>query len=183
MHDVTPRATPLSERSLSYGRAGETHPESDLWSPRAGDRHYERTVRIGAGEACWRAASTAVTSWEVKTRSGFEVEPAPPAGGRLRIGERYWLIARAGPLRIREPVQVTATVYEQNRQGFAYGTLDGHPVAGEEAFIVHRTPDGAVLFTLRSVTEPGSGPWRAAFPAVLVAQRMYRRRYLRALAP
>ena len=46
---------------------------------------------------------------------------------------------------------------------------------------MHRTPDGDVRLTLRSLTSASSGPWRAAFPVLLVAQRWYRRRYLRAL--
>jgi uncharacterized protein (UPF0548 family) len=46
---------------------------------------------------------------------------------------------------------------------------------------VHRSPDGAVWLTLRSLTRPAPGPWRLAFPAILIAQRWYRFRYLRAL--
>jgi hypothetical protein len=48
--------------------------------------------------------------------------------------------------------------------------------------VLHRDDGGLVRLTLRSITAPGSGPWRAAFPAVLVAQRWYRRRYALALA-
>jgi uncharacterized protein (UPF0548 family) len=54
-------------------------------------------------------------------------------------------------------------------------------VTGEEAFVVHRDAEGAVQLTLRSLTRAGSGRWRAAFPAILVAQRVYRWRYRRAL--
>jgi uncharacterized protein (UPF0548 family) len=75
-----------------------------------------------------------------------------------------------------------AVVQQPDRCGFAYGTLEGHPVSGEEAFIVSRTPDGQVLLTLRSVTRASPGRWRPMFPLILVAQRWYRRRYLRALA-
>jgi uncharacterized protein (UPF0548 family) len=46
---------------------------------------------------------------------------------------------------------------------------------------VHRTPDGTIWLTLRSLTRPARGNWRFAFPAILVAQRWYRRRYRRAL--
>lgn len=104
------------------------------------------------------------------------------AGGRagVRQGSTYWLVASIGPLRVHEPVRVVATVASPDRCGFAYGTLEGHPVAGEEAFVLHRTGDHVYL-TLRSVTGPGSGSWRLAFPAVLLAQRWYRRRYVRAL--
>jgi uncharacterized protein (UPF0548 family) len=116
-------------------------------------------------------------SWGVKTRSGFAVQPATAA----REGANHWLVAALGPLRIREPARVVAVVDRPGRRGFAYGTLEGHPVTGEEAILLHRDVDGTVLLTLRSLTRPGRGWWRAAFPAVLVAQRWYRRCYLRAL--
>lgn len=92
-------------------------------------------------------------------------------------------MASLGRVSVREPVRVIAVVEEPTRCGYSYGTLDGHPVSGEEALIVHRTPDGAVWLTLRSLTRPGRGGWRLAFPALLVAQRWYRRRYVRALRP
>jgi uncharacterized protein (UPF0548 family) len=76
---------------------------------------------------------------------------------------------------------VVSVVDIPDRCGFAYGTRPGHPVTGEEAFIVHRDGGGDVWFTQRSLTQPGLGPWRLAFPAVLVAQRCYRRRYTHAL--
>jgi len=55
-------------------------------------------------------------------------------------------------------------------------TWSEHPVSGEEAFIVHRTPDGEVWLTLRSLTRASRGRWWWAFPVLLVAQKYYRRR-------
>ena len=101
-------------------------------------------------------------------------------GGDARAGGRYTLVAHVGPVTVREPVAVVQVVREPDRCGFSYGTLHGHPVSGEEAFIAHRTADGRVWITVRSVTRPARGRWRWAFPALLVAQRIYRRRYLRA---
>lgn len=181
MRDMTRRRTRLGERGLTYLAVGATHPESEHWRPHSGGLRFEKTVRIGAGDACWQAASSALLSWGVKTRSGFTVEPSVTSDGWVRLGERYWLVVQVGPLTVREPVQVTAVVDQDNRRGFAYGTLAGHPVAGEEAFVVHRDLAGTVFLTLRSLTWPGKGWWRAVFPVVLIAQRLYRRRYLRAL--
>ena len=82
---------------------------------------------------------------------------------------------------VREPARVVAVVDRADRRGFAYGTLEGHPVSGEVSFVVHRSPDGAVFLTLRSLTAPGRGRWWLAFPAILIAQRWYRFRYVRAL--
>lgn len=156
---------------------GATEPGSVPWSPPARWRAFERTAVIGRGDEVWSESSRAVLEWGVKTRSGFRVEP----GGRVRVGDRHQLRAVVGPFSVLEPVEVVAVVETDDRCGFAYGTLPGHPVRGEEAFVVHRDGAGTVYLTLRSLTRAGSGRWRAAFPAILVAQRRYRRRYLRAL--
>jgi uncharacterized protein (UPF0548 family) len=100
---------------------------------------------------------------------------------RVVEGHDYTLVASFGPFRVREPVRVVAVVDLSDRYGFAYGTRPGHPVTGEEAFIVHRHRDGSVWFTLRSLTRPGLGRWRLAFPVTLLAQRWYRHRYTNAL--
>ena len=176
-------AAPLAARALTYGPAGVTAPGDGVWPSPSGRRAYEHTVRVGRGDECWTQARSALLSWGVKTRSGFAVEPASGSDPGVRDGGDYWLVASVGPLRIREPARVVAVVDRPDRCGFAYGTLEGHPVAGEEAFVLHRGEDGVVRLTLRSVTAPGVGRWRLAFPAVLVAQRWYRRRYARALTP
>jgi len=173
---------PLDARTLTYDAVGATRPDRARWDPPGGYRAYEESVGLGVGDACWAAASADVLAWGVKTRSGFTVHPA--AGGADRsptAGQRLWIRAAVGPLVVREPAVVVAVVDEADRCGFAYGTLDGHPISGEEAFVVHRAPDGEIRLTLRSLTGPARGPWRLAFPLVLVAQRVYLRRYLRAL--
>jgi uncharacterized protein (UPF0548 family) len=172
---------PLDGRARNYGVVGGTAPAAEPWSPPDGWRAYEHTVRLGSGTELWNAASTAVLSWGIKTRSGFTVDPLLEAGRTAHQGERYWLVARIGPFRVREPVEIVATLATHDRAALAYGTLEGHPVSGEEAFIVHRDDDGNVSLTLRSLTRAGRGPWHGLFPLILVAQRVYRRRYLRAL--
>ncbi|WP_425957068.1 DUF1990 family protein [Xylanimonas sp. McL0601] len=178
-HLVTLSSHRLSRKSLTALPVGGTTPGAERWTPPHGFRAYERTVRLGTGPDVWTAASTAVLAWGVKIRSGFTVEPSHPSG--VRPGERYWLVAHLGPVQVREPVEIVATVVTDQRAGFAYGTLDGHPMVGEEAFIVHRDQAGVVSLTLRSLTRAGRGRWRPLFPLVLIAQRVYRARYLRAL--
>ena len=165
-------------RELTYPAVGGTRPADEAWAPPPGWRAYERTVPIGRGDRVWEAASAAVLRWEVKTRSGFAVHPA---GVRVAEGADFHLVASVGPVRVREPVRVVAVVDREDRRGFAYGTLTGHPVSGEGAFVVHRTPAGEMLLALRSLTRPSRGLWRVVSPALLVAQRWYRRRYLVAL--
>ncbi|WP_369640676.1 DUF1990 family protein, partial [Nocardia sp. JMUB6875] len=102
---------------------------------------------------------------------------------RVTPGANFRITAALGPLAIHEPVRIVTVVDTPDRAAFSYGTLPGHPVSGEEAFILHRAADDSIQLTLRSLTRPApNGLWRTAFPLLLVAQRFYRRRYLRALA-
>jgi uncharacterized protein (UPF0548 family) len=168
-------------KNLSYDAVGLTCPEDEAWSAHPkGYRRYTATVKLGHGRQLWNEAASAVLDWQIKTRSGFTVEPFT-GGIRARENADYRLTIRAGPIIVHEPVRVVTVVSQSARCGFSYGTLDGHPVSGEEAFIVHRAPDGEVWLTLRSLTRASRGPWRWAFPVLLIAQKYYRRRYRQAL--
>ncbi len=146
--------------------------------PAAGStlRRHQSSAVIGRGAACWAEASRALLHWEVKRRSGFVVAAEP-----VTVGADLVINARFGPITIGEPVRVVAVVSEDDRVGFAYATRIGHPVVGEEAFIVTRDPDQTVRLELRSLTGPAPGWRRMLFPAALVLQRFYRRRYRQAL--
>lgn len=169
--------------ALTYGGVGATRPAEEQWSAEGAGLHaFSRTTVIGRGDADWRAAADAVLRWGVKRRSGFTVTGCGSAGDRVTAGAEYRITAGFGPFVVREPVRVVAVVDTPDRCGFAYGTLPGHPVCGEEAFVVHRSPDGTVALTIRSLTRAAPhGPWRLLFPVLLVAQRFFRRRYRRAL--
>ncbi|QKE86123.1 DUF1990 domain-containing protein [Arthrobacter sp. NEB 688] len=167
---------------MSYDAPGATHVDELTWaSAPPGYRRHEGSSLLGHGEDLWDQASSAVLQWGVKTRSGFEVSLGSPDGLRVAPGQDRVLVARLGPWTLREPVRVVEVIDEPDRCGFSYGTRRGHPVSGEEAFIVRRAPDGGVWLTLRSLTRPGEGWWRIVFPLALVAQYGYRARYRRAL--
>ncbi|GAA3676465.1 DUF1990 domain-containing protein [Arthrobacter ginkgonis] len=132
---------------------------------------------MGTGEPVWERVADEVLRWRVKTESGFAVGSPGP----VSKGERVIVTAHCLGVTVVEPVEVVAVVREPDRVGFAYRTLPGHPVSGEEAFIVHRHGD-QVHLTVRSLTRAASQqPWRALFPILQVAQRIVRQRYLRAL--
>lgn len=166
--------------ALNYDVVGGTQVASPLWSARpVGYRRYERTVALGSDDR-WERLSEAVLRWAVKTRSGFTVNACAGESRDVRPGADFVLAAHLGVGSIAEPVRVIEVVVTDERCGFSYGTRVGHPVRGEEAFVIHRS-DGRVFLTLRSLTRAGAGPWRVIYPAALVAQRWYRFRYLRAL--
>lgn len=155
-----------------------TVPHLDRWP--LSDRKYRRsevTVSLGSGDVVWQRAAEGVLRWKVKTASGFAVDTAGPAVP----GARVVVTARLVGLTVVEPVEVMCVVQEAARSGFSYRTLPGHPVDGEEAFVVYRRAD-EVFLTIRSLTRASSKqPWRALFPILLIAQRIVQRRYRHAL--
>lgn len=173
------RTMPTTPADLTYSHPGLTDPASENWATATHDfRRFERTIVIGHGSAVWTFATAEILRWGIKRRSGFHVAPDVPVsqGADYRITAGWRLLA------VHEPVRVVAVVDDDDRCGFAYGTKHGHPVCGEEAFIVHRNAVGTVFLTLRSLTRPAPhGPWRYLFPALLTAQRYFRRRYFQAL--
>ena len=170
----------MQGQHLNYDVVGGTHPDQEAWTDRfPGYRRYERTINVGQGPERWVTVAAGVLAWQVKTRSGFAVEPDAAA----QADADYLLVVTAGPLTVREPVRVIQVVDLPARRGFSYGTRHGHPVSGEEAFITHLTPDENVWLTLRSLTRPAPGAWRWAFPGLLIAQHFYRHRYSRAMRP
>ncbi|MEY2418953.1 MAG: hypothetical protein QOG90_1633, partial [Actinomycetota bacterium] len=136
----------LSARQLTYDRKGV----SVAGPAPSGTTTYATTRLVGVGQDVWTAASRAVLNWEVKTRSGFTVEGADLRSVSTVRRGRFWLVAHIGPLRIYEPIEVVSLIEESNRVGYAYGTLEGHPVTGEESFIIDRRTDASVWLTIHS---------------------------------
>jgi uncharacterized protein (UPF0548 family) len=167
----------LEDLQLTYAAVGDTAVADEAWGATPdGFRRDERTVPVAA---TWEDACATVLRWGVKTRSGFHVS----TDLAVHEGANVWVRLRVGKLTVTEPVRVVAVVDGPLRCGFSYGTLEGHPISGEEAFVVHRATEHApVQLTIRSLTRAApTGTWRYAFPLLLGAQRTFRRRYLRSL--
>lgn len=164
---------------MSLGGEVGTVPDRHVWPSGTPERfrRSEVTGWIGRGDAAWQRASADVLTWAVKTRSGFSVADAR----KVEPDARLTVTARIAGLTIHEPVQVVDVVEDDDRVGFSYRTLPGHPVSGEEAFIVHREGED-IFLTVRSLTAPSEvQPWRVLHPVLRIAQLVARRRYLRAL--
>jgi uncharacterized protein (UPF0548 family) len=79
------------------------------------------------------------------------------------------------------PCRVVAVLDEDDRWGFAYGTLPGHPEIGEESFVVSLTEHGSVRFSVTAFSRPAGSVTRAAGPLGRLVQQVATRAYLRAL--
>lgn len=86
-----------------------------------------------------------------------------------------------GPLSVRIPCRVVQVVDEPRRKGFAYVTLEGHPEAGEEQFLLEQLDDGSIVCTITAVSKPASTLAKIGGPATRAVQHHMTQRYLRAL--
>lgn len=170
-----------------------TQPLSPRWVDRpAGYRDFESAFFVGHGRDTFDRCAEELLHWEVKIRSGFDIGVEAPADNtdspvtdaglpRVRAGQEPTIFVRLGPFRLPEPARVIEVFESEARRGFTYGTKPGHPITGEESFILIHTPDDRVFLVLRSVSRAGMGIWSLGEPFVRLAQVIYRRRYSRAL--
>ncbi|MER6617970.1 DUF1990 family protein [Streptomyces xantholiticus] len=156
-------------RSLDYPEVGATR-RGPL---PAGYQHLHHTARIGTGRAAFEAAGSAVTTWRMHRASGAELRTSAE---RAEPGVRLEVSVGIGPLRIAAPCEVIWSVYDNDRTGFGYGTLTGHPELGEESFTVDLRDDGSVWFTVLAFSRPAVWYSRLGGPLVPVLQHWYARR-------
>ena len=177
-----------------------THPLAPRWLERPdGYRHFESAYFVGRGRDTFDHCAEELLHWEVKIRSGFDIDVDGSADStdrasgssasaktahrspRVERGQELTIRVRLGPFRLPEPSRVIDVIETEDRCGFTYGTKPGHPITGEESFILIRTADDRVFLVLRSVSRAGLGIWRLGEPYVRLAQIIYRRRYGRAM--
>ena len=143
-----------------------------------GYHHLHREVNIGVGMTRFTDAAGALLNWQMHLRSGFRVWTSSATVKRDAV---VMLGLGAGPLRLNAPCRVVYVIDEPNRVGFAYGTLPGHPETGEEAFVIEREADDAVMFRITAFSKPASSLAKLAGPLGRVAQQWMTTRYLRSL--
>ncbi|GAA2815257.1 hypothetical protein GCM10010452_49560 [Crossiella cryophila] len=98
-----------------------------------------------------------------------------------QVGDTVVSVLGFGPLSVVGPCRVVWRVDEARRCGFGYGTLPGHPVIGEEGFVLVLGADGAVEFTITAVSRPAGQLARWTGPIGRLAQRLAMTAYLHAL--
>lgn len=159
---------------LTYPEVGESLSSA---TP-AGYRHAEQCVRVGKGRETFELAADAVMTWQVHRGAGLTVLASSE---RVETGAVAVVRLTIGPVKIDGANRVVAVIDEPDRRGFAYGTLDGHPEKGEQAFFVEIDAEDSVTFTVRSFTRRASLLARIGGPLNARIQDQIAERYLMAL--
>jgi uncharacterized protein (UPF0548 family) len=166
----------LAERKsmpFSYSDVGATRT-----IPPHGYRINHMRAPLGKGPEVHGRAVDALTSWKLLTVAGLELFPTHPA---MQSQTTVAMLSRHFGLWSLDLCRVIYLLNAEpendgdiQRTGFAYGTLPGHAVRGEEIFSVewHRTTD-EVWYDIFSFSEPASLLIRLGEPVARSAQKRF----------
>ncbi|WCO68123.1 DUF1990 family protein [Iamia majanohamensis] len=123
-------------------------------------------------------ARAALARWAPHAGIDGRVVPADPP----EEGATVLVVVPFGPFEMVAPNRVVAVLDDDDRVGFAYGTLPGHPEQGEELFLAERAGPDRLRLTVRIHARGATPIVRLAGPVTRRFQALAARRYLAAWA-
>jgi len=166
-HGGPVKLSDLAGLALTYAEVGAT-----AGSLSAGYHHVRLSSRIGTGRDRFEQAGAAVMRYGMLRGAGLRVAATTEVA---EVGTE--VLGKLGPF--AAPCRVVYVVDEPNRRGFAYGSLPGHAVSGEEMFGVRYHPaDESVHAEVVAFSRPATWWSQIGAPVASVIQRMVTRRYL-----
>ncbi|HEX6498425.1 MAG TPA: DUF1990 domain-containing protein [Micromonosporaceae bacterium] len=162
---------------LTYSEVGATRPDAGPVRV-TGYRTTRRRQAVGHGGPTFTRAAAALRSWQMYRTAGLAVRASSPT---VEPGATVATGFGVGPVRLWAPCRVVWVVDEPTRFGYGYGTLPGHPVSGEESFMLTLDADGTVWFEVASFSCPARWYTRIAGPLGRLGQDLATGRYLAAM--
>ena len=160
----------LAGLALTYPEVGATAATLP-----AGYKQVRLSRRIGTGRDRFDQAAEVVMRYGMLRGAGLRVTATTEVA---QVGTD--VLGRLGPF--VAPCRVVYVTEGPNRRGFAYGSLLGHAVSGEEMFGVHYDPsDDGVYSDVVAFSRPATWWSRLGTPVLSVAQRIVTMRYLNAV--
>ena len=168
----------LDERRASELRAAPLSyiPSEDHDACPPGYERLSRSVNLSRRD--YDVAARDLITWRMHSRAGLRVEASEVPLRQDTVVLMRWGF---GALSLKIPCRVVDVIDEERRRGFAYGTLPGHPEAGEERFLLEQIDDGRIVLTITAYSKPASTLARLGGPVSRAAQSFMTQRYLRAL--
>ncbi len=141
----------------------------------AGYSHVRLSHRIGSGRERFERAAGAVMRYGMLRGAGLRVDATAEVAA---VGVD--VLGRLGPF--VAPCRVVYVLDEADRRGFAYGSLPGHAVSGEEMFGVrYGRADDSVHTEVVAFSRPATWWSRLGAPVLSAAQHVITHRYLTAV--
>ncbi|HAA55342.1 MAG TPA: DUF1990 domain-containing protein [Myxococcales bacterium] len=144
--------------------------------------HVNRSVLLGKGEQTFLKGKEAITHWKMNDLGW--VYPSPESSFPIEVGQVFATQTWSLGLWLLNPGKILYVIDEsdeqQARYGFGFGTLPGHPMSGEECFLVtwdKQTDE--VQYSLRSFSFPKHLLSFLGYPYVFLMQKRFGRDSLR----
>ncbi len=154
-------------RPFSHPYVGHTRGEAPN-----GYRVGRRQVELGTGRPLYRRAVEELRAWRMFDLPWVQLYPA---GARPTAGTTVVLVATWARLWSMNALRVAYAIEEDDRTGFATGTLPGHLLAGEERFLVEIDPADRVTFDVYAFARPDHPLASLGLPVLRHLQRRFRR--------
>jgi len=169
---------------LNYDSPGST----DQASSPPGYQLDVNRVRLGEGEEVFDAACRAIKRWKMFDIGWGEVLALDNDGQAIVApeplqGQTVTALFRTPPVWWLTPCRIVYTIDEQadrRRFGFAYGTLPGHPMRGEEQFLVMLDDEGTCWYSITAISQPRHPLTRLGYPVLRWMQKRFVRQSLNA---
>jgi len=175
--EIRARLASREAMRFSYSEVGATRS-----TPPAGYRINHMRALLGKGEGVHARAVSALFSWRLLTVAGLEIFPSqPPVAPQTNVALLSRHFARLGGLWSLDFCRVIYILEAQSehggairRTGFAYGTLPGHAVRGEEIFSIDwHVATNEVWYDIFSFSLPANVLIRLAGPFLRAAQKQF----------
>ena len=124
--------------------------------------HDKNQIYLGRGEEVYQAACKALSDW--KMFPGAWTRTCAPFEG-FPVGEEVAVFFKMFGLWWWNSCRIIYNFDgEENRFGFAYGTLDNHVEMGEEIFYIERNEEGEVYYKIEAFSRPNKWFTKIGYP-------------------
>ncbi len=137
-----------------------------------GYNHDINSCLLGEGTAVYEKAVKAIEDWKMFHKDWLFIYPQQLP---LKKGEVVVILAKALGFWVWNCCCIVYTIKEENRFGFAYGTLKNHVETGEELFFVEMNEKKEVWYHLRAFSRP-THLWTRPLKPLL---RFFQRKFIR----
>ncbi len=152
------------QEAFSYSEVGAT--KADF--PK-GYNHDRNKCLLGTGDEVFEKAKKALQNWQHFPANWTKIYP----NNGFKVNEEVVVLFHLFGLYWFNSCRVIYIIDEDNRFGFAYGTLKNHVEKGEEIFFLERDDTGKVWYKIQAFSQPRFWMARIGKPITRAFQRKF----------
>lgn len=168
---------PATITSFLKGQASQPFTYKDVGASRTdikikGFDNDHTSMIIGQGEPTWEKAKEVLNNWNHFPFKWTKIEPAEEG---IFVGNNVSVLFKLFGIWFINSARIVYIIEEENKYGFAYGTLPGHIEKGEEIFYIDRDETGVISYHIKAFSRPNNLLVWLGYPVA----RFFQRRFVR----